>query len=124
MPYSVAEKSEFLLITVTGKITSADVHQLIDEAEAILKVRTTWAHTLVDLRGLDLSGLGFGDLIGLSSRRVSLQPPNAIRTAIVVESSSVTGYIRMLQNLNRNPDITIETFEDIAAARQWLTAAL
>jgi hypothetical protein len=30
----------------------------------------------------------------------------------------------MLQNLNRNPDITIETFEDIAAARQWLTAAL
>jgi len=123
MPYSVAEKSAFLLVTVTGKITGAELHKLIDEGEAILKTRPRWANNLVDLRGLDLSGLGFTDIMGFAGRKVATNPPNPFKTAIVVDSQSVGGYVRMLQNLNRNPAIAIETFEDVAAAEQWLAAA-
>lgn len=123
MPYSVAEKSGFLLITVTGVITGPDLHQLIDKAEAMLKVRSKWANNLVDLQGLDLSGLGFTDIMGFAGRRVALKPPNPFRTAIVADSPSVTGYIKMLKNLNRNPSIAIEIFEDLAAAKKWLAAA-
>ena len=123
MPYSVAEKSEFLLVTVTGKITGAELHTLIDEGEALLKARPRWTNNLVDLRGLDLSGLGFGDIMSFAGRKVATKPPNPFKTAIVVDSQSVGGYVRMLQNLNRNPTIAIETFEDVAAAEQWLAAA-
>jgi len=123
MPYSVADKPGLLLITVTGAITGPVLHQLIDEAEALLKVRSTWANNLVDLRGLDLSGLGFTDMMGFAGRRVALKPPNPFRTAIVADSPSVTGYIKMLKNLNRNPSIAIEIFEDLAAAKKWLAAA-
>lgn len=120
MPYSVADKPDYLLITVTGAITGPELHQLIDEVEVLLKARSRWTNNLVDLRGLDLSAIGFGDIVGFAGRRVALKPPNPFRTAIVVDSPSVTGYVRMLQNLNRNPAILIETFEDVAAATQWL----
>jgi hypothetical protein len=123
MPYSVTQKPEFLLVTVTGVVTGPDLHQLINDAEAILKDRPRWTNNLADLRGLDLSGLGFSDMLSFSGRRVALKPPNPFRTAIVTDSPAVTGYVRMLQNLNRNPSITIEIFEDIAAAQKWLAAA-
>ena len=123
MPYSVAQKPEFLLVTVTGVVTGPDLHQLINDAEAILKDRPRWTNNLADLRGLDLSGLGFSDMMSFSGRRVALKPPNPFRTAVVTDSPTVTGYVRMLQNLNRNPSITIEMFEDIAAAQKWLAAA-
>ena len=123
MPYSIVETPDHLLIEVSGAITGAELHRLIDEAETLLTARPRWTNNLVDLRGLDLGGLGFSDILGFAGRRFAMKPPNPFRTAIVNDSPAVGGYLRMLQNLNRNPSITIEIFDDIAAARTWLAAA-
>ena len=122
MPYSLTDTAGILVIAVSGAITGAELHNIVDESEALLKARQRWTNALVDLRGLDLSGLGIMDFMGLAGRRVSVKPPNPFRTAVVADSASVAGYAKTLKNLNRDPSIAIEIFEDIDAAKEWLVA--
>ena len=122
MPYSVSEEKKFLRFTVTGAVTGSELRKLIDDSESMLKERAHWPNTLLDMRGIELSGLGLTDMLSLSKRRVSIRPPNPIRTAFVADSATVSGFVRMFQNLNRDPAITTELFEDVSAAEKWLAA--
>src|SRR5262245_3937648 len=123
MPHVISEKAGVLRVKVTGVITVTELHQMLDELDAILKDRTRWANNLMDLRGVDLSGLGFVDMMSLAKRRMAVQPPNPIRTAFIADSPTVIGFVRMFQSLNHNPSISSELFDDVAAAEKWLAAA-
>jgi hypothetical protein len=120
MPYSYEEVRGVLRVTLKGALTSEELHNFITEMEELLKKRKKWPDNLLDLRTVELSKLGFTDMMSFAKRRDSVIPPHAIRTALVAESPVITGFARMFQSMNNNPKITVEVFPTLAAADAWL----
>lgn len=119
MPYSIIESDGRLTVTVSGAITGAELHQLVDESEALLKGRAQWPDNLLDLRTVSLSGLGITDMMGFAGRLQSVLPPHPMRTAFVAEPS-VASYLRMLKSMAQNALVTLEVFPTLAEAEAWL----
>lgn len=120
MPYSLQQDGGQLRITYTGTLRATELHESLDEADRLLAASARWPDNLVDLRGVELSALGFADLMSVAKRRESITPPNPIRTAIVADSPTLMGFARMFQSLNYNPNITIRVFGDLDEAVTWL----
>jgi SpoIIAA-like len=120
MPITFSHEGDLLRVRAGGVITAAELHTIVAEMEQRFFSAKKWPNNLVDLTGIDLSNVGFVDLMSLARRRESVKPPHAIRTAIVADSPTVTGFARMFQSLNNNPDITVQVFESVAAAEDWL----
>lgn len=120
MAYSMQEEGNVLRAEFSGALSGSELHAFLDEVDAQLGPRDSWPHNLLDLRRVDLSSLGFGDVMSIAKRRESITPPNAIRTAILADSPTLIGFARMFQSLNHNPNITIQVFSDLAAAETWL----
>lgn len=104
----------------TGTLSAAELHGSLDEADRLLAASARWPDSLVDLRGVELSALGFTDIMSVAKRRESITPPNPIRTAIVADSPTLMGFARMFQSLNHNPNITMRVFGDMDEAVTWL----
>lgn len=121
MPYSIQETPLGLRIAYAGTLNAAELHASLDESEGMLANAQQWPDHLIDLRGVELSALGFPDILSVAKRRESITPPNAIRTAIVADSPTLRGFARMFQSLNNNPNITIQVFGDVSDAEGWLT---
>jgi hypothetical protein len=122
MPYSVQEDAGMLRVRYSGRLTGADVHESLSEMDALVQPRERWPDNLVDMRGADISALGFPDIMSVAKRREAVTPPNPIRTAIVADHPSILGFARMFQSLNHNPNITIQVFADHTEAMTWLQA--
>jgi hypothetical protein len=120
MPYSIDEEGGVLRARFVGALTGTELHAFIDEVDAKLAPRPQWPDNLIDLRAVELSALGFTDIMSLAKRREAAAPPNAIRTALVADTPTMTGFARMFQSLNHNPNITIQVFSDAAEAETWL----
>jgi hypothetical protein len=120
MPYSIDEEGGVLRARFVGALTGTELHAFIDEVDAKLAPRPQWPNNLIDLRAVELSALGFTDMMSIAKRREAIQPPSPIRTAILADSPALTGFARMFQSLNHNPNITIQVFSDAAEAESWL----
>ena len=120
MPYSYEEARGVLRVTLKGKVTAPELHDFLDELETLVLERQEWPDNLLDLREVDLSGLGFMDMLGFSKRRKGATPPNPIRTALVAVSPTIIGFARMFQNMNKSAQITVEVFPTLEAANAWL----
>jgi hypothetical protein len=123
MPYSVEEEGTILRATFSGVMTGEDLHAFAVDIETLLATRDRVPNNLLDLRAVEPSRLSFNDLLSLAKLRETVKLPNPIRTAIVADSPTMTGFARMYQSLNQNPSVTIQVFTDVAAAERWLTAA-
>jgi hypothetical protein len=120
MPYSHREVNGVFRIVLSGAVSVEEIDRMASEMEAAMAGRSEWPDNLFDLRNVDLSGLGFVDMMSLAKRIAATAPPHPYRTAIAGESQVVIGFARMFQSLNLNPSITIEVFESIEAAEAWL----
>ena len=120
MPITYSHDGGLLRVRAAGVITVAELHAMVTEMEQRFLSAKKWPDNLLDLTGIDLSGLGLLDMMSLAKRRESVKPPHAIRTAIVADSPTVTGFARMFQSINTNPDITVQVFESVADAEAWL----
>jgi SpoIIAA-like len=120
MPITYSQDGGLLRVRAAGVITAAELHAMVTEMEQRFVSANKWPDNLLDLTGIDLSGLGFADMMSLAKRRESVKPPHAIRTAIVADSPTVVGFARMFQTLNNNPDITVQVFQSAADAEDWL----
>jgi len=64
--------------------------------------------------------IGYPGVRALADRRRAATFPNPFKSAIVGRVPAQAGMARMFQTLNDNPQITIEVFDDEAAALEWL----
>lgn len=121
MPYSIQQTPSLLRVDYTGSLSTAEIHASLDELDQILAGAAHWPDNLVNLGGVELSALGFTDILSIAKRRESITPPNPIRTAMVADSPTLLGFARMFQAANHNPNITIRVFGDLREAAGWLT---
>ena len=121
MPYALNEHDGVIRVTLQGTVSGAELHELITEMEQLVEGRSAWPDSLFDLRGVELT-LGITDMMGLARRREATKPPHAVRTAFVADSALLTGFARMFQSTNHDPNVTIEVFSDLEAAQAWLQA--
>lgn len=122
MPYTCDERDGVLWIRLDGKVSEVELHEMISEIEAIVMPLAQWPDQLIDLRGIELSGVGFGEVMSLARRRERIAPPNHIFTALIADAPIVIGYARMFQSLMHNPLITPNVFTTIEAGVEWLRA--
>lgn len=120
MPYTCDERDGVLWIRCEGEMSEIDLHALISEMQAMVDDRPQWPDNLLDLRGVELVGVGFGEVMSLARRREKIAPPNPIFTALVADAPIVIGYARMFQSLMHNPSITVNLFSTIEAGVEWL----
>jgi len=120
MPITFSHDGDLLRVRAGGVITAAELHSMVTEMEGRFLSAKKWPNNLLDLTGIDLGGIGFMDMMSLAKRREGVKPPHPIRTAIVADSPTVTGFARMFQSLNNNPDITVQVFDSVADAEDWL----
>jgi hypothetical protein len=120
MPITYDHDGSLLRITVKGVVTGPELHELVTELDQRFRNEPRWPNNLLDLSTVELSGIGFLDMMSLAKRRETVTPPNPIRTAIVATSPTVIGFARMFQNLNNNPQITVQLFNGVTAAEAWL----
>src|SRR5262245_44325410 len=120
MAFSWEERDGVLRITLSGVVSNLDLHSMVTEMQDRVQGRAVWPNNLCDFRGIELSTLGFTDVMSLARRRGRVEPPHPIRTALVADGPIVTGYARMFTNLLQNPSISCELFSTIAEAEAWL----
>lgn len=120
MPITFNHDGDLLRVRARGAITVDELRTIVTEMEQRFLSAKKWPNNLLDLTGIDLSGIGFIDMMSLAKGRQSVKPPHPIRTAIVSDSRTVTGFARMFQSMNSNPDITVQIFESVADAEAWL----
>lgn len=113
MPCAFLEKDGVMRIMLQGAISGQQLHQLIDESEALLGARQQWPDALIDLVAMDASALGFLDMMSLSGRRPRVRPAHHVRLAVVSDSAMFTGAARML---GAHPAVKVELFSTLDAA--------
>lgn len=116
-----AEFTEGLLvIRCTGTVTASDLRPMPMLTTAFDASRPVTPDRLIDLRGVEAFEIGFAELLDVVRERRDATLSGPTRAAFVTAGSVQYGMARMFQSLNDNPDITVEIFEDPAAARAWL----
>jgi hypothetical protein len=112
----------FIRATLSGTLTGEDLVRLAAAADEIGPGRDPVPPRLTDLTGVREMQIAYPDVKALADRRRALTFPNAFKSAILVRTPVQMGMARMFQTLNDNPQISIQIFEDEAAALIWLRA--
>ena len=122
MPFRIETKSPFLRIVAEGRITGADLADLLGEVEHVEEGLQRIPDRVIDFSAVALD-TNFRTMLELASRRVSRVFPNSFRSAIVAPTPATMGFARMFQTLNDNPQIVVAIFGDDESALQWLRLA-
>jgi hypothetical protein len=121
MAYALWMEGGLMRIRIDGTITPRDLRELADavlEAEARALPMPDRVTDMTAATGVDV---GFADFLAFAERRLGMELPNPIRSAIVVASRVQLGIARMFQTLNDHPQVTVEIFHDLGDALEWLS---
>jgi len=120
MPYRIALDEPFVRIWFSGVFTGRMLREVADELRAHESALGLVPDRLVDMSDVTATNATF-DLAILAARVRAVQRfPNAFRSALVAPKVELAGFLRIFRILNRNPQITVEIFESVAAAERWL----
>ncbi|HKQ59178.1 MAG TPA: STAS/SEC14 domain-containing protein [Candidatus Eisenbacteria bacterium] len=120
MAFAITVEPDLLRIALTGALTAEDLAGLATATDDLERGRDPVPARLTDMTGVTTVEIFYPDVKTLADHRRTLQFPNAFRSAIVVRTPVQRGMARMFQTLNDNPQITIEIFDDEAAALAWI----
>jgi len=121
MPFRIETESPFLRIVAEGRLTGADLADLLGEVERLEQGLQRIPDRVLDLSAVSVD-TNFRAMLELASRRVSRVFPNSFRAAIVAPTPAVMGFARMFQTLNTNPQIELRIFDTRESAEAWLIA--
>jgi len=116
----IAIEQDIIRVTLSGALTGEDLAQISSAADDIERDRDPVPPRLIDMTGVTEFQVGYPDVRGLADHRRVIAFPNDFKSALVVHTPVQRGMARMFQTLNDNPRITIQIFDDEAAALTWL----
>ena len=120
MPFQLLVDQSIIRIDFSGTISVDDLTALAAEVHELEASMPRVPDRLTDLSGAVARASTFELILGMSRRRAATQFRNPFRSAIVARTPEMVGFARMFKILNRNPQITIQIFDSVAAAEQWL----
>lgn len=105
-----------------GVVTAADLEEAGDAAEG-LDEESSALDRMSDLRTVTGIELTYLDIMAYASRRMRQELPRPVRSAIVVEDAAVRSAAEVFLLLNRNPHITLQIFDTMEGALDWVRPA-
>ena len=124
MPIRIEVLPQYVHVSWYGTLAEQDLDQLSAEMPKIgvqLGKAPNVLHTYDEVEGM---GLPPESLQAHARRLGRTKVPNRCRAATVCSNPLAYGMARMMQMLNRNPDIQIEVFSGREEALCWLKAPL
>jgi hypothetical protein len=119
-----AEFSEGLLvIRGVGTVTATDLQQMPMLTAALDASRAVTPNRLIDLTAVEAFDVGFVEMVGVVRERRDAALTGPVRTAVLTGSPAQFGMARVYQALNDHAQVTVEIFDDRAAALAWLRGA-
>ena len=122
MPITFEYRDSIFWIGFSGALSSKDLMDYMkafgDEEDRL----AVTPHRIADLTALAEITIGFDDILSLAKGRRVKKFPNAFKSAIVANTEVQTGFARMFQTLNNNPQIAIKIFPDRESALAWISA--
>lgn len=124
MPYQLTQTEDFVHIEWCGEMTDDDLIALSRQMPQIatrLGYAPNVLHTFDQVTGAKIKPWS---LFEHSLRQKRLRLRNPIKCGWVVRDATVRRMGMLAQELNRNPNLMVELFDTIAAAKAWLRAPL
>ncbi len=119
--YDIVEKDAFLLVAVSGEMTTCDEAFSLAESVALQARIGKRGCVLFDVRGLK-QDLVFHDFYRLAERMAMIVPSMSVRIASV-RSPENKQLGQHLETLFQNRAINFRVFDDYNEAESWLTSA-
>lgn len=120
MPYSHSIKEHYIHIQWHGELCNEDLRSIGAELPGIsakLGYAPNILHTFDEVTGGKIEPWS---IFQHSLRREDTRLPNKAKSAAVAKTAKVHAITRLFMELNRNPNIVMEVFDDEEAAIRWL----
>lgn len=120
MQFKITTESDFLRVTLSGRLTKEDVLILGKAVYEIEQASPRIPNRLTDVSRVDVSDITGATIHGFARNRREMRYRNPFFNAIFAPLPVQYGYGRMFQTFLDHPDITTCIFTDEAAAVAWL----
>lgn len=120
MPFECSHQDRTILFRIHGELTRGDISDILRQVEALEDSGHVFTEQIIDARAVTSYQISFNDIFAFARRRREKVRQHRIKSALIINSPAGTGFSRMLQTLNTNPQVEIKTFADDQAAREWL----
>lgn len=120
MAFEIVQQPDLFRLRLFGTLTEQDLVDIAAAADTMERGRDYVPARIADMTGVTRVEIDYEMVKALANRRRVIQFPNAFRSAIVVSTPVQMGMARMYQTLMENPQITLEIFDNEAAALAWL----
>jgi hypothetical protein len=120
MTYELRVADGVLRTRISGTLTAADLRALADELLAAEAHLSPTPPRVTDLQALERLEVGFAEVLAFVEQHRAAPPRQPVRSALVVATDVQRGLARMFQTLNDHPLVSVEIFDDPAAALAWL----
>ncbi len=120
MPYTHEVKNRIVHIAWQGDVTKEDlgaIGRLLPKLAATLGFAPDVLHTFAEMNG---PAFAPWTAFEYSLRQETVRLRNAAKSAVVAKTPQVQAVARMMQALNRNPNIAMEIFASEEMALAWL----
>ena len=124
MPFTYSANQRLLRFVWTGTLTRADLQELNAQMPELVRALTMQQGDVPQLLH-DFSALQGCDFPPLAAYEHSVQRkriliPHPIKSATIAKTSEVRAMARVVQALNRNPNLEMEIFDTEESALAWL----
>ena len=110
-----------LVIRLSGSLEPDDLKRIVQEVVLVESQHAEAPPRLTDFRDLAGTNVGYVEMSELARWSVARPLSTPVRSALLVGQPVQLGFARMFQTLNTHPMVTVQIFDDEAAARDWLT---
>ena len=109
-----------LVIRLSDSLEPDDLRRILQEVVLLESQHAEAPPRLTDFRDLVGTNVGYVEISELAGGSVARPLSTPVRSALLVSEPVQMGFARMFQTLNTHPMVTVQIFEDEAAAREWL----
>lgn len=120
MPCRIALEGPYFRAWLSGIVTGGDLHEVADQFRAEEEGLGVVPDRLVDMTEMVATAATFNLAILAARVRAVQRFPNRFRSALVSPRVEVAGFARIFRILNRNPQIEVQVFDQVDAAKAWL----
>jgi hypothetical protein len=123
MSYSIDTSNRFIRVICEETLNRTDV-QVVSRRPLIIDGNelSFTNHIIVDIRKLDLSKIGYDELMTMAEYLRNIQLPRKIKSAIITINSLQYGIVRMFQTILEDEQIEVKIFSNDEEAYNWLAA--
>lgn len=120
MPYVLTKKESYVHLDWSGTITTQDLKSIGKDLTGVMAEWGYAPHVLHTFDQVEAMDFGPWGMFMHSLLREDTILPNKSKSAHVAKSEKAQSVCKMFRELNRNPDIEMQLFDNEAAAIAWL----